>query len=271
MSILDEIFEHKRQEVSKQMVELPLEELESLARETPPGLDFYQALSAKSSQGSPALIAEIKRRSPSKGELIYNFDFTYLAHEYTKNGASAISVLTDAAYFGGSLKHLSSIAGQSNRLPLLRKDFIYHPYQLYQSRAAGADAVLLIAAMLPQEDLKLLYFLADDLGMDALVEVHTEKELGKVLSFQPKIVGINNRDLHTFQVSLETTLKLREYIPADICVVAESGIHSSADVQILADAGVDAILVGEALVTAPDLTGKIRELSGYKLPTRTET
>lgn len=266
MSVLEKILAKKKHEVAKQIAELPLSELEHNLRYAVPVLDFRQALLTTSSQGSPALIAEIKRRSPSKGALIQNFDFEYLAREYIENGASAISILTDEYFFGGSLDYLRQIAQKDHRLPLLRKDFIYHPYQIYQSRVAGADAVLLITAMLPFEDLSALNTLANDLGMDTLIEVHTEAELAKALSIHPKIVGINNRDLHTFQVSLDTTLKLRDYIPPDVCVVAESGILTSADVQVLSDAGINAILVGEALVTAPDLVRKIRELSSIKYP-----
>ena len=279
-SILDEIFAHKRDEVDRKMLSRGLTEVQAEAEAAPPPLDFIFALHAKAAQPGfslpgevpvrqnavPALIAEVKRRSPSRGILAPDFDPVRLAGIYRENGAAAISVLTDERFFGGCLEHLSRIAADrpgESRLqpPLLRKDFISDPYQIYEARAARADAVLLIAAALPPVLLEALHDLALELGMAPLVEVHTQDELETALNCRPRLVGINNRDLHDFTTRLETTLHLRPLIPAGITVVAESGIHSAEDVELLAEAGVDAILVGEALVTAGDVPAKVRELS----------
>jgi indole-3-glycerol phosphate synthase len=260
MTILDEIFAHKRAEVAVCQEAAPLTAVRERAKQAAPPLDFVAALCGTRSR--PALIAEVKRASPSRGLLVPDFDPLRLARIYIENGAAAISVLTDERYFGGSLDHLAQIAGCRPRLPLLRKDFIGDPYQIYEARAAGADAVLLIAALLPQAQLCSLGSLAEELGMAALVEVHNRVELEIALHCRSRLIGINNRDLVDFTVNLETTLRLRPHIPAGVCVVAESGIHSPADVARLAGAGVDAILVGEALVTAPDVAAAVRDLAG---------
>jgi indole-3-glycerol phosphate synthase len=264
MSILEKIFEWKKDEVAQQMAQIPLPAMQVQAGRAPGALDFVGALRRRA---APALLAEIKRASPSRGALAPHLDAASLAEIYTTNGAAAVSVLTDERFFGGSLEDLRAVRRRFPRLPLLRKDFIFHPYQLYQARAAGADAVLLIAAYLPPEKLQTLHRLARLLGMDALVEVHSQKELEAALKCSPRLVGINNRNLHDFQVSLETTLALRLHVPPQVCLVAESGIHTLQDVELLrpagsaAQAGVDAILVGEALVTAADIAGKVRELA----------
>lgn len=265
MSILEEIFTWKKEEVERQMARSPLPEMQILAGRAPAALDFAGALRRRA---APALIAEVKRASPSRGALAPHLDACALAEIYATNGAAAVSVLTDERYFKGSLADLRAVRQRFPSLPLLRKDFIFHPYQLYQARAAGADAVLLIAAYLPAERLQALHELARLLGMDALVEVHNRQELEAALACSPRLLGINNRNLHDFQISLETTLALRPYVPPEVCLVAESGIHSRQDVERLrragqlSEAGVDAILVGEALVTAEDIAGKVRELAG---------
>ena len=185
-------------------------------------------------------------------------------------------MLTDEKYFGGSLEDLAGVRGQESAIPLLRKDFVCDPYQIYQARAAGADAVLLIVAALTPELLHDLHVLARGLGMAALVEVHTAEELETAMTCDPALVGINNRDLHTFAVSLATTERLCRMLPAAVCVVAESGIHSAADVATVAaiprpdTTGVDAILVGEALVTAPDVARQVRVLAGLPLTDDTD-
>lgn len=261
MTILDEIFRHKRAEVEARKRALPLTEIRERARMVPPPLDFTGALRARISE-RPALIAEIKRASPSRGLLAVEFNPLRLAHLYQANGASAISVLTDERYFKGSLDHLRQVAALEPRLPLLRKDFTLDPYQLYETRAAGADAILLIAAGLEPGRLRELHALACELGMAALVEIHTQSELESVLDLPGlALVGINNRDLHDFSVDLDTCLQLRPLIPPSVCVVAESGIRTPADVDRLALARIDAILVGEALVTAADPAGMVRRLS----------
>jgi indole-3-glycerol phosphate synthase len=218
-----------------------------------------------------ALIAEVKKASPSKGLLRHNFDPVELATIYAKNGASAISVLTDSRYFQGKLEHLTQIRKQldssSSRLspPLLRKDFIFHSYQVYEARAAGADALLLIAAVLNDQEIVDLLALTHKLGMTALIEVHNRAELERVLPLQPRLIGVNNRDLRDFSVDLNTCIELRRHVPTDVCFVAESGIHTAADVARLAQEGIDAILVGEALVKAKDVGKKVRELVNYEL------
>ena len=258
MSILEDIFAHKRSEVAERRQEKPLRTIRQEAEAAQPALDFTAALCRPP---APALIAEIKRASPSRGLLIADFDPLHLAAQYVANGARAISILTDEHYFQGSLDHLLQVRRQFPKVPLLRKDFLYDAYQVYEAHAAGADAVLLIAAMLADTQLAELHTLAEELGMAALVEVHTLDELEKVLILKPKLVGVNNRDLHTFQVNLETTLQLRPCIPADVTLVAESGIRSAMDVMRLEQAGLHAILVGEALVTAHDREARVRELS----------
>jgi indole-3-glycerol phosphate synthase len=261
-SILEEIFETKRLEVAHSRRGLPLEAIAGQVKDMPPPLDFLGAL--KQAPRRPALIAEIKQRSPSRGQLAQLFDPFTLARLYSQNGARAISVLTDERYFGGSLEILKAIAALPGRLPLLRKDFICDAYQLYEARAAGADAVLLIVAGLSESELRDLYLQSIELGLTPLVEVHTLAELEIGLKLNPLLIGINNRDLNTFEVRLETTLTLRSHVPPEIMLAAESGIHSWQDVASLAKVGVDAILVGEALVTAQDVSARVRELAGLQ-------
>jgi indole-3-glycerol phosphate synthase len=271
MSKLQEIFVHKRHEVAAQKATISLAEVQVQAAAAPPPRDFIAAL--RQAHACPALIAEIKRGSPSRGLLVADFDPLRLAAIYAENGAAAISVLTDERFFGGSLDHLRSVAqaqgGRAQGLPLLRKDFMCDPYQVYQARAAGADAILLIVAALPSTLLAELLALTHDLGMAALVETHDEAELAIALASRARLIGINNRNLHDFTVSLETTMRLGRQVPAEVCMVAESGIFTAEDVARLAeiereggDRGVDAILVGEALVTATNVGAKVRELAG---------
>jgi indole-3-glycerol phosphate synthase len=265
MTILDEIFIHKRAEIELRKQARPLAEIQAEAAQAPPPLDFVAALRCPrhdvSTAVSPALIAEVKRASPSRGLLAADFDPLRLARIYQENGAAAISVITDERYFKGHLETLRQIAALRPRLPLLRKDFICDPYQLYEARAAGADAALLIVAGLQPGLLRELHTLSSELGMAPLVEVHSLDELQVALACDPILVGINNRDLRDFSVSLDTTLRLRGEIPERICLVAESGIHTPEDVALLAAAGVDAVLVGEALVTASDIGAKVRSLT----------
>lgn len=258
MSILDEIFACKRAEVTDRQRVVPLAEMRRLAEEANAPQDFIAAL--RQSPFRPALIAEAKKASPSKGLLAANFDPLALARLYCENGAAAMSVLTDERYFQGHLDFLRQIAALPERLPLLRKDFLYDPYQIYEARAAGADAILLIAASLEAAQLRDLHQLAQELGMAALVEVHTAAELALALTCDPQLVGINNRNLHTFHVSLETTRQLRPLLPPSIYLVAESGIHTPTDVAALRAMNVDAMLVGESLVLAADSGAKVREL-----------
>ncbi len=256
-TILEKIVGHKRGEIERRRKARPLETVQAEMALAPPPRDFAAALR----NPGVSLIAEVKRASPSKGLLRSDFDAAALARAYESHGAAAISVLTDERFFQGSLAHLRAVRHGAS-LPILRKDFILDPYQVYESRAAGADAILLIVAALSDGNLGTLHQLTDDLGMAALVEVHNTTELERTLRIGPRIVGVNNRDLHTFQVDLETTARLRPLIPAEVTLVAESGVHTPSDVARLAAIGADAMLVGEALVRARDVGIKIQELIG---------
>ena len=271
MSILAEIIEHKKAEIAA----LDAGTLRRLAETSPTPRGFLLALSPLPlGEGSGVrsglrLIAELKRASPSKGILAPHLDLLQVADIYAQNGASAISVLTDEKFFLGKLETLHELRfTRKLELPLLRKDFIIDEVQLYQSRASGADALLLIAAALTDDKhFADLHALALDLGLTPLVEVHDEAETERALKLNGvRLIGINNRNLATFDVSLETTERIRPMIPSDIVVVAESGIFTANDVHRLAKAEVDAILVGEALVTSRDIAAKMRELSGAQIP-----
>jgi indole-3-glycerol phosphate synthase len=254
--ILDRILANKYLEVAQRRIAMPIEPLREQALAQTPPRDFLGALKQG---GRPALIAECKKASPSKGLLRSEYDPAQLARTYAENGAAALSVLTDEKFFQGALNDLSA-AREAAGLPALRKDFIVDAYQVYEARAAGADAVLLIVAVLRLEQLWELHQLIGELGMTALVEVHDEAEVEIALQIAPKLLGVNNRNLHDFTVDLQTTGRLRKSIPAEIALVAESGIHTADDVARVRDMGVDAILVGEALVTASDVGAKVREL-----------
>ena len=265
MSILAEIIAHKQSEIAK----LNASALRRAAESSPLPRDFLHALKSRGFR-SPGLIAELKRASPSKGILAPHLDLFQVAEIYTRNGASAISVLTDENFFQGKLETLRALRFDRNsELPLLRKDFIIDEVQLHESRANGADAVLLIAAALTDDKLFAdLHAAALDLGLTPLVEVHDELETERALKLKDvRLIGINNRNLATFDVALETTERIRPAIPSTIAVVAESGIFTAQDVERLAQVNVDAILVGEALVTAPDVAAKVRELSGLNVQT----
>lgn len=230
--------------------------------------DFLSAIQRHRFGTHPSLIAELKRASPSKGILASHLDLFQVADIYTQNGASAISVLTDKKFFMGKLETLRELRFErKSELPLLRKDFTINEVQLYEAKANGADAILLIAAALTDDKhFADLHACALSLGLTALVEVHDEAETERALKLKDiKLIGINNRNLATFDVSLETTEKLRPMISPDIAVVAESGIFTASDVERLAKANVDAILVGEALVTSDDIPAKVRELSGFSV------
>ncbi len=206
-------------------------------------------------------IAEIKKASPSAGIIREEFNYINIAKEYEASGASAISVLTDKEFFKGDIKYLSEIK-KTVSLPVLRKDFIIDPYQIYEARVAGADLVLLIARILTKERIDSFLTLSRELGMECLVEVHDNDELEKVLETEATIVGINNRNLDTFETSLDTTLQLCHQVPEDKIVVSESGTKTRADVLALEEAGIDAILIGETLMRSRDISQKIKELFG---------
>ncbi len=261
MNRLEQILAHKREELKERRRLQPLQALERLALAAPPPPSFAAAL--RRTEGQPVrLIAEVKRASPSRGALAANLNAAELARIYLQNGAAALSVLTDERFFGGSLEDLSRVAALPEKPAALRKDFILSPCQILEARAAGAAAVLLIAACLSGAELQDLYAFAGQMGMDALIEVHTPAELERALACRPAVIGVNNRDLTTFEVRLETALELADRIPPGVIRVAESGIRTPQDVRRLADAGFDALLVGEALVTSPNPGEKLRELLG---------
>ncbi len=250
--ILDEIMRYHREQLPKIMRQVSFEDVRAMASVTLPPIDFYAALKSP----GVSLIAECKKASPSKGLLVRNYDPANLARTYVKAGAKAISVLTDGRHFQGSLAHLHDVKeAVGAKTPVLRKDFIFHPYQVYEARAAGADAILLIAAVLGDNELRELLALTHKLAMHALVEVHTADELDRALALGPRIIGINNRNLQTFVVDFDNTARLRQRIPAEVVVVGESGLKTAADVKAMREIGVDAILVGETLVKSKDILG----------------
>jgi len=260
--ILDKIAEHKRQEVALAKARRSLASLQSGVRELedqPRG--FLRALRNAADSGWTAIIAEVKKGSPSKGVIREDFDPLAIAEIYQDNGATCLSVLTDEHFFMGHLLYLGKIREVVN-LPLLRKDFICDPYQIYEARVAGADAILLIAAMLDAGQLAEYNSLAAELRLDVLMEVHDEKELEAALGTGCQLIGINNRNLQTFGTDLATTERLMPLIPPEHFVVAESGIACRADVLRLHQAGARGFLVGESLMRENDIAAKLRELQG---------
>ncbi|HEY7348010.1 MAG TPA: bifunctional indole-3-glycerol-phosphate synthase TrpC/phosphoribosylanthranilate isomerase TrpF [Ktedonobacterales bacterium] len=266
-TILDTIVARVRADLEEEKQRVSLEEMRRRAEAAPQPRDFLGALqgaSVMTTQHEAKLIAEVKKASPSKGVLVADFDPVALARTYEAGGASAISVLTERHFFQGSLEYLAAVRA-AVALPTLRKDFIVDPYQVYQARASGADAVLLICAILDDADLALLLGLARQLGMRCLVEVHDEEETKRAVASGAEIIGINNRDLRDFHVDTETTRRLGRLIPKDRVVVSESGLHTGSDVQSAALMGAQAVLIGEALVTASDPLEKVRELSSLRI------
>lgn len=255
--ILEKIVRAKRKEVAFLKSTESLETLRNRAADLPPCRDFRRALTA----GGVCVIGEIKRKSPSKGVIARNFDPAGMARLYEREGAMAISVLTDREFFGGEKEYLTQVRKAAG-LPLLRKDFIIDPCQVYESRLLGADAVLLIASILGPEELTGLIRLAEDTGLEALVEVHGEEDLEKALAAGTGILGINNRDLGTFVTDLSVSERLAPLVPPGLVVVSESGIRTRADVERLERAGIRAFLIGEALVSETDPGKKLREFLG---------
>ncbi len=253
--MLNKIVAQKREEVKQRKQRVPLPVLKERIAQRRAPLDLAAALGGEQIR----LIAEVKRASPSRGILCPDFEPVALAKTYVRGGAAAISVLTEEKYFGGSLEHLSAIRDAVG-LPLLRKDFISDPYQVYEAAAYGADALLLIAAILNHEQLAGLLSLSHSLGLACLVEVHSEAEVSRALQVGARIIGINNRDLRSFDVDINTTRRLRALMPRQQIVVSESGIRSRQDVKKLKGWGVNAVLIGEALVTADDVPAKMKEL-----------
>jgi indole-3-glycerol phosphate synthase len=249
--ILDQILAAKAAEVGAARASAPLELVRERALAAPAPRDFVAALRAKIAAGEPAVIAEIKRASPSRGVLREDFDPAAIAQSYATHGAACLSVLTDRQFFQGAPEHLLAARAASG-LPVLRKDFVIDPYQVHESRALGADCILLIVAALADERMRELDALARELGMDVLVEVHDAAELERALALGSALIGINNRDLRTFEARLETTLALMPRIPGERLVVTESGILAPEHVDLMCRHGVHAFLVGEAFMRAPD-------------------
>ncbi|KAA2285007.1 indole-3-glycerol phosphate synthase TrpC [Arenimonas fontis] len=259
--ILQAILRRKAEEVRERSAALPLAELAARCRDLPPTRGFAQALRRRIAAGQAAVIAEVKKASPSKGVIRPDFDPAAIAVSYERGGAACLSVLTDMDFFQGSDDCLRQ-ARAACTLPVLRKDFTVHPYQVWEARLIGADAILLIVAALDDEALARLSHLAMDLGMDVLVEVHDLDELERALQLGTPLVGVNNRDLRSFRVSLQTTLDLLPALPPDRLPVTESGIATAEDVALMRRHGVHAFLVGETFMRAPDPGAELARLFG---------
>ncbi|OOG28550.1 indole-3-glycerol-phosphate synthase [Thioalkalivibrio denitrificans] len=257
--ILTKILDRKREEIAERMMRTSLEDLRGFIDAAPAVRPFLAALEARVDAGRAAVIAEIKKASPSRGVLREDFDPAAIARSYEAAGAACLSVLTDHDFFQGSEAHLED-ARAACALPVLRKDFTIDPYQVYEARVMGADCVLLIVAALDDVRLRDLLMLTHELGMNALIEVHDRAELDRALKLDAALIGINNRNLRTFETRLETTLDLLEIIPGNRLVVTESGIHTREDVARMRAAGVHAFLVGEAFMKAPDPGARLAEL-----------
>lgn len=257
--VLTRILARKREEIDQRSRIRPLAELRARAAHQPPARGFVRAIERRVRAGEAAVIAEVKKASPSKGVIRADFDPAAIAHSYEAGGAACLSVLTDVDFFQGSNAYLGQ-ARAACTLPVLRKDFIVDSYQVYEARLIGADAILLIVAALEDGPMIELAGLAMELGMDVLVEVHDIDELERALQTDCALIGINNRDLRTFEVSLDTTLAMKDAVPPDRILVTESGIATRADVARLRAAGVHAFLVGESFMRAPDPGRALREL-----------
>ena len=259
--VLARILDRKREEVAEGARAVPLAAARRRAAEAAPARGFEAALRAKTGAGRAAVIAEIKRASPSRGVIREDFDPSRIAAGYERAGAAALSVLTDREFFRGAPEHLRA-AREATALPVLRKDFLIDPWQVYEARAMGADCVLLIVAALDDGRLGALADLARGLGLDVLVEVHDEAELERALRLPTRLIGINNRDLRTFDTTLETTKRLAAHVPEDRLAVTESGIAAREDVSGLRAYGIHAFLVGEAFMSAPDPGERLAALFG---------
>lgn len=259
--MIDKIIADKKKELDRLKADFPvkglIQGLKMRIKQIPPTRDFVKAIKGKGIK----IIAEVKKASPSKGVIRADFNPVEIAKIYETNGAAAISVLTEERYFQGRIDYLKEIKDAVS-LPLLRKDFIFDEYQIYESRAAGADAILLIASILEKKEIEEFRILSHSLGMSCLVEIHNEDEMEKVLSTKAKLIGINNRDLKTFKTDIKITLNLAAKIPEDRTVVSESGINSYNDVDLLKRRGVHVFLVGEALMREKDIGRKLKELMG---------
>ncbi|WP_049622800.1 indole-3-glycerol phosphate synthase TrpC [Frateuria defendens] len=257
--ILQRILARKTEELAERSARLPLAELTARAADMPDTRGFAEAIEAKIAEGLPAVIAEVKKASPSKGLIRAQFDPVAIARSYEAGGAACLSVLTDKDFFLGSEEFLRQ-AREACSLPVLRKDFVIDPYQVYESRALGADCILLIVAALGDAELLELSLLAAELGLDVLCEVHDAEEMERALALPVPLIGVNNRNLRTFQTTLDTSLELQQLVEYDRILVSESGIHTPEDVALLRDAGINAFLVGEAFMRAEDPGRELRKL-----------
>ncbi len=258
-TILRRILARKREEVAERSARLPLAQLRDRLRACPAPRGFARAMQARADDGEAAVIAEVKKASPSKGVIRPDFDPENIAASYERGGASCLSVLTDVDFFQGADDYLVA-ARNACALPVLRKDFTVDPWQVYESRLLGADCILLIVAALEQTALQDLHDLALELGLDVLVEVHSREELARALALSTPLVGINNRDLHSFETTLDTTFALLDQVPRDRMVITESGIHTRENVEAMLARGVRGFLVGEAFMRDPEPGRALREL-----------
>ncbi len=259
MNILQEIYEHKKIEVRNRKKQRSMQEICAATKCNNKPLDFVEALRKKIAKGHNALICEVKKASPSKGVIRQDFDHLKIAKTYENGGAACISVLTDEKYFQGSQKYLQEIR-QNTTIPLLCKDFIFDEYQIYEAKMLGADCILLIVAMLSDEQLQKLEKIALEAGLSVLIEIHNEDELNRALLLKSPLIGINNRNLKTLEVSLQTSLDLAPKIPKNRIIIGESGIKTKADIQKLNEAGIYAFLIGESLMAQSDVAQGLAEL-----------
>jgi indole-3-glycerol phosphate synthase len=258
-TVLDRILAHKRAEVAERSEKQTLAALRDRAKNASVRRGFVDALRTRIAAGDPAVIAEVKKASPSRGVIREDFDPVAIARSYANGGAACLSVLTDERFFQGRDDYLVQ-ARAASQLPTLRKDFVIDPYQIYEASVLGADCILLIVAALPGPELGELYRLAINQGLDVLIEVHDARELERATAMSPQLIGINNRDLKTFDTKLSTTYDLLPQIPRDVVVVTESGIHEAAQIASMRTAGVNAFLVGEAFMREADPGGALRRL-----------
>ncbi len=261
MNALQRICAARKKRVEAQKEQVPLCALEKKVVELPQARGFIQAIHARQSRNVPALIAEIKKASPSAGDIRNNFDPAQIARAYEESGAACLSVLTEPDFFKGGRDDLVAARNACN-LPVLRKDFILEPYQVLETRAIGADCILLIVAALEDNQIKELYSLAQELGLDVLLEVHNEPELRRALEINPKMIGINNRNLKTLKIDINVSLDLAHELPTEITKVSESGIRTVNDMRACHDAGFHACLVGESLLAQENLDGAVKKLLG---------